>query len=275
MEASATQPAGRLYEDTPPNPPGRGSSDHSTANKALLRCKKITRIASFNACTIREDPKAMELAYRAGQLDIEILGIQEHRIVHQVETEFRFTCLEDRYLVTSSAWRNDMQAAVGGVGMLLSGRAKKTLSDIRSYSLRVLLANFADNPATTIILAYSQTNVSDISEIAQFYENLRAAIRNTPSHNFLTILGDLNARLGPEESRFPFQTTTKRNGKFLAELLAEHDLLAVNACFNKRMGKRWTFCDRGTQTKRQLDYILARRKWRDSIPNGYPLTGHN
>ena len=60
-----------------------------------------------------------------------------------------------------------MQAAVGGVGMLLSGRAKKTLSDIRSYSLRVLLANFADNPATTIILAYSQTNVSDISEIAQ------------------------------------------------------------------------------------------------------------
>ena len=59
MEASATQPAGRLYEDTPPNPPGRGSSDHSTANKTLLRCKKITRIASFNACTIREDPKTM------------------------------------------------------------------------------------------------------------------------------------------------------------------------------------------------------------------------
>ena len=96
---------------------------------------------------------------------------------------------------------------------------------------------------------------------------MRAAIRNTPSHNFLTILGDFNARLGPEEARFPFHTTTNRNGRFLAELLAEHDLLAVNACFNKRMGKRWTFCDRGTQTKRQLDYILARRKWRDSILN--------
>ena len=246
---------------------GRGSSDRSTANKVLLRCRKITRFASFNACTIRESPKAMELAYRADQLDIEILGIQEHRIVHQAETEFRFTCLENHYLVTSSARRNDVQATVGGVGMLLSGRAKKALSDIRSFSLRVLVANFAGSPATTTTVAYSPTNVSDINEIENFYEHLRAAIRSTPSHNFLTTLGDFNARLGSEEVRFPFHDTTNRNGEFLAELLAEHDLLAANTNFNKRMGKRWTFCDRGTQTKRQLDYILVRRKWRNSILN--------
>ena len=37
--------------------------------------------------------------------------------------------------------------------------------------------------------------------------------------------------------------------------------------FEKRRGKRWTFQDRTTGTLRQLDYILVRRKWRNSILN--------
>ncbi|KAJ8416741.1 hypothetical protein AAFF_G00326190 [Aldrovandia affinis] len=33
------------------------------------------------------------------------------------------------------------------------------------------------------------------------------------------------------------------------------------------MGKRWTFQDRATGMLRQLDYILVRRKWRNSVRN--------
>ncbi|KAJ8361779.1 hypothetical protein AAFF_G00422150 [Aldrovandia affinis] len=79
--------------------------------------------------------------------------------------------------------------------------------------------------------------------------------------------GDFNARLGPEDAPFTYHTNTNRNGEHLAALLTEHELLAANTLFRKRMGKRWTFQDRATSMRRQLDYILVRRKWRKSILN--------
>ncbi|KAJ8362609.1 hypothetical protein AAFF_G00367560 [Aldrovandia affinis] len=101
----------------------------------------------------------------------------------------------------------------------------------------------------------------------RFYDDLRTAIHHVPAHNFLIILGDFNARLGPEDAPFTYHTNTNRNGEHLAALLTEHELLAANTLFRKRMGKRWTFQDRATSMRRQLDYILVRRKWRKSILN--------
>lgn len=222
-------------------------------------------MASFNACTIRTDSKARELSNRASALSIEVLGIQEHRHVHPAVLQF--SRIEDHFLVTSSAWRNEAQAAVGGVGLLLTNRAKKALCDVQSYSPRILLAIFAGNPATTVIVAYSPTNASDTPDMDLFYRHLRGAIQDTPAHNFLVILGDFNTRLGPADASFPFHQDTNRNGEYLAELMMEHNLLAANTCFRKRMGKRWTFMNRVTESKRQLDYILVRKKWRNSVLN--------
>ena len=73
-------------------------------------------------------------------------------------------------MITSSAWRNETQAAVGGVGLLLSPKTKKTLCNVFSYSERVLLADFSGSLATTVIIAYSPTNVSPETEVKSFYD---------------------------------------------------------------------------------------------------------
>ncbi|KAJ8403263.1 hypothetical protein AAFF_G00354800 [Aldrovandia affinis] len=88
---------------------------------------------------------------------------------------------------------------------------------------------------------YSPTNVALIEELERFYDDLRTAIHHVPAHNFLIILGDFNARLGPEDAPFTYHTNTNRNGEHLAALLTEHELLAANTLFRKRMGKRWAF----------------------------------
>ena len=44
-------------------------------------------------------------------------------------------------------------------------------------------------------------------------------------------------------------------------------LLAANKMFQKRKGKFWTFKDRASDDLRQLDYILVRKKWRNSVHN--------
>ncbi|KAJ8417432.1 hypothetical protein AAFF_G00286590 [Aldrovandia affinis] len=52
----------------------------------------------------------------------------------------------------------------------------------------------------------------------------------------------------------------------------EHELLPANTMFWKRTGKRWTFQDRASGMLRQLDYILVRQKWRNSILNAEPYS---
>lgn len=107
---------------------------------------------------------------------------------------------------------------------------------------------------------YFPTNVTPIEEVERFYDDLRTAIHHVPAHNFLIILGDFNAKLGPEDAPFTYHTNANRNGEHLAALLTEHELLAANTLLCKRMGKRWTFQDRAaTSIRCQLDYILVRK----------------
>ena len=143
-------------------------------------------MATFNACAIKADSKTRELDDCASSCNIGILGVQEHRIIHQLPLEVLW--IEDRYLVTSPAWRNEAQASVG-VGLLLCSKAKDALCDVKSYFLRVLRAIFCSNPATTVIVAYIFSDKCHENVVEDFYDTLRAAIYDTPAHNFLCVLG--------------------------------------------------------------------------------------
>ena len=217
----------------------------------------------------RKDEDAMEIAHCAESCGVDILGIQEHRRVHNEEEreELKFEKVESYHLITSSAWRNGSQASQGGVGLLLSSKAKRSLRSVESISERILVAEFESNPVTTVMVIYSPTNTSPIDEAESFYDSLKSVIRDVPAHNFLVVLGDFNARLGKDNTPFPFHEKTNRNGDLFAELLCENELLASNTLFEKRVGKRWTFKDRATGDLRQLDYVLIRKKWRNSILN--------
>ena len=248
----------RQYDEGSLNRSRRDQSDKSAGSDAILRCKKPFSMATFNANTAREDGRMKEIVHCFMKCGIEMLGIQEHRRVH--EDSVKYSRVEGQYLITSSAWRNQSQAAVGGVGLLLSPKARKSLRTAKSVTERILVAEFDSNPVTTVIVIYSPTNVSPNEEAEEFYGKLGEVVRSIPAHNFLAVLGDFNARLGPEDSKFTYHSETNRNGEFLADLILEQCLLAANTQFRKRQGKRWTFLDKGTKKKRQLDYILVIKK---------------
>ena len=69
----------------------------------------------------------------------------------------------------------------------------------------------------------------------------------------------------PATGPFRYHNATNRNGALLVEFTTEHDLLVANTQFKKRRGKEWTIRDKGPGAHRQLDYILTRRKWRNSV----------
>ena len=142
----------------------------------------------------------------------------------------------------------------------------KSLSGVESRGDRNLIANFTGNPKTSVIVTYSPTNASSEDELEKYYKDLQGCIESIPAHNFLLILGDFNARLGKDAAKHTMHQHTNRNGKLLDDLIMEKDLVACNTCFQKRVGKLWTFMGPGGH-KAQIDYILVRRKWRNSVLN--------
>ena len=126
---------GRSYGAGSSSPLGRDSADPNTSPKALLRCRKPVLLATFNVCTIRNFAKAHKIAHYASKFSIEILGIQEHRIVYVFEAELLFSQITGHCISTSSSRRNDANA-----GLLLSDRTMKALDNLQSYSKGVLSA---------------------------------------------------------------------------------------------------------------------------------------
>ena len=165
--------------------------------------------------------------------------------------------IDNHLLVTSSAWRNTAQAALGGVGLLMNKAAENCLSDVIKISNRIVKATFSGNPETTIIVAYSPTNdKKNEAEVSTFYSSLRQAIDSTPTHNFLAILGDFNAKISASHVKHAHDKRTNENGKRL--LVHEENLTITNTVFEKRKGKRWTFED-PKGNRYLLDYINSKQ----------------
>ena len=147
------------------------TSENSRCLQALLRCKKSLFIATYNAKTLRDEDRVLELEQCTQHQGIEILGVQEHRIIHDDPIEFRK--VGSSYLVTSSGWRNEAQASQGGVGLLLSQKARKALLKAKRISKRIMTAEFDGNFKTTVIVVYAPTNCADEVEVEEFYNDLR------------------------------------------------------------------------------------------------------
>ena len=231
----------------------------------FMKCKKSINVSSMNTRTLRQPHNLGELTEAANKFYIDVICIQEHRLVHDVDIDY--TKVSQTYtLVTASATRNSTGAAIGGVGLLMNCRTMKCLTTVKKYSQRIMTASFTGNPATTIISCYSPTNCSDEEDVVMFYKSLSDALRDIPAHNMVLIGGDFNAKLGTDDIPFSFHDSTNRNGTYLLDLANSFDLVVSNTKFRKPRRKLWTF-RYPNSTKAQLDYILVRKKWVNSVQN--------
>lgn len=264
-------PTGPIQHDVGPSlkPQGRGGSENSGRDR-FIDCKRLTMFSTMNVRTIRKDSVREELAFNFEKQQIDVLGIQEHRIVHDDEL-VQYLKVRRSTLITSSAWRSDStQAAEGGVGLLLSRRGKDALTGIKSVSDRTMVATFNGNPATTVVCTYCPTSSSTDDVIEGHYNILRRTLQNVPAHNLLVVVGDFNARLGLTDVQFPYKdpyrSETNRNGQKLLDLAMEQKLDIANTRFQKKAGKKWTFLN-ASGKRRQLDYILTNSKWWNGVTN--------
>ena len=71
--------------------------------------------------------------------------------------------------VLRSARKNSVNADIGGIGILLSPCALKSLNSIKRTQPRIMCVPFNSNHSTTIMTCYSPTNASDEIDIITCY----------------------------------------------------------------------------------------------------------
>ena len=77
---------------------------------------------------------------------------------------------------TASAIPNRQSAAVGGVGVVVKSSLLQNLVSITKITDRVIHALFKGNPKSRFISRYSPTNVSDETNVEEFYESLNQTV---------------------------------------------------------------------------------------------------
>ena len=231
----------------------------------LLKCKQTLQIATFNVRTLNRIGQLPEQIASAVEHKIDIICIQENRYTHTEDIKYHETG-NGWSLVTVSAWKNSVNAAVGGVGLLIGPRALKTLNSIEKIQPRMMAATFNGNPRATIISCYSPTNVSEETELVT-YDELSSFVRSIQKHNMLVIGGDMNAQIGKNgNNKYSLHNTSNRNGQHLTDFMIENRLTCLNINYQKREGKLWTYTY-ANNTKAQIDYVLINNKWKNSAMN--------
>ena len=235
-------------------------------NQKLLKCKQTMQVATFNVRTLNRIGQLPELTASAVEHKIDTICIQEHRYTHTEDIKYHETG-NGWMLVTVSAWKNSVNASVGGVGLLIGPRALKTLNSIERIQPRMMVATFNGNPKATIISWYSPTNVSDETVIVTFYDELSSLVPSILKHNLLIIDGDMNAQIGKNRhNKYSVHNTSNRNGQHLTDFTTENWLTCLNTNFHKREGKLWTYIY-ANNSKSQIDYVFINRKWKNSAMN--------
>ena len=163
-----------------------------------------------------------------------MICIQEHRYTHTEDIKYHETG-NGWTLAIVSAWKNSINATVGGVGMLIEPRALKTIISVERIQPRMMAATFNGNPKATIISCYSATNVSEETKLVTFYEELSSLVRSIPKHNLLVIGGDMNAQIGKNRNnKYSLHNTSNRNGEHLIDFIIENRLTCLNINYQKR-----------------------------------------
>ena len=148
----------------------------TTKQYRLMKGKKYVFIGTLNVQTLRKDRKIYELIASAEDAGQDIICLQEHRFIHEDLTTKEHT-FGNWTVITSSAWKNSTDAAIGGIGMLFSPQTYKALETFEMITPRIRIATINGNPRTTVISCYSPTNVSDEIEVERFYVNLTSVTR--------------------------------------------------------------------------------------------------
>ena len=140
---------------------------------------------------------------------------------------------------------------------------------VNSRLIRIRLRGRHNN--LSILQCYAPTNDHEEEDKDLFYEQLQAELNEIPRHDVITLMGDLNAKVG-DDNNGAERTMGKfgcgninNNGERLVEFCASNDLVIGGTLFNHPAIHRLTWYSPNRRDKNQIDHIAINGIWRGSL----------
>jgi hypothetical protein len=230
-----------------------------------LHPKTTRRVGCWNVRTLYQTGKLAQVVREMECYNIELLGI----------CETRWTGSGSRQLVSGHqilySGRSDDHHS-RGVAIITTKEVHKSLLEWNPVSERIIKARYNSAFAKlTTIVCYAPTEDADEEEKDVFYDKLQEIIDETPSHDMLLLMGDLNAKVGTE-NKGRENTMGKQgigecnnNGERLTTLCQENNLVIGGTIFVHKKIHKVTWNSPDGHTQNQIDHIIINNRWRGSL----------
>jgi hypothetical protein len=223
------------------------------------------KLATFNARTLKSNFRQYELKTLAIKLNIDVIMLQEHRIIVDNSNSTNVDIGDGWSLWLSTA----SSAGHGGIGFLYSPKMKAALLEVRRISERLAVAVF--QLRTSKLRAFSgyaptsSSSAADPKLLEDFLEMLSSEFLATPSRDVMVLGADLNACL-PRDGIVVMNRCGRPNfnAPHVADTLSSLGLIAANGHARTRYRQLPTF--NGPQQRcTRLDYLLIHENRRHLI----------
>ena len=156
--------------------------------------------------------------------------------------------------------------------------ATRSVSQVECTSDRLMRVRLNGTPVDiVVIVTYMPTTDHDDEEVETVYEQVEDAIRRGRGDDYVIVMGDLNAVVGAESEedvtgRYGLGKRNER-GQMLVEFCKRNNLCITNTWYRQPKRRIYTWKGPGDLRRMQLDYIMVKKRYRNSVKNSHAFPG--
>ena len=239
-----------------------------SVKESLLRPKTFVKIGTWNVKTMWETSKTAQVIREMRKNKLDILGISECRWTGSGR---HLTVDEEgnSFTIMYSGRENTHDS---GVALIVSKEKAKTLIEWEPISDRLLKARFNSKFCKlSIIQCYAPTNDAEDEAKDNWYEQLQQAVASVPQHDMLVIMGDMNAKVGADNTGRERAMgkhgcgVINENGERLVDFCLNNNCVIGGTIFPHKTIHKLTWKSSDKKTVNQIDHVIVNNKWRKSM----------
>lgn len=248
--------------------PNESLREVRNVKESLLRPKTKINIGAWNVRTMWETSKTAQVITEMKRYHLDILGISECRWTGSGRQVARDKDGEAFTILYSG--REDTHDS--GVALIVNKDKIKTLIEWEPISDRLLKARFDSKFCKlTIIQCYAPTNDAEEEVKEEWYEHLQLVISKVPQHDMILIMGDMNAKVGSDNTRRERAMgkhgcgVMNDNGERLVDFCQNNNCVIGGTIFPHKNIHKLTWKSPDKKTINQIDHVIINNKWRKSM----------
>ena len=230
------------------------------------------KIGTWNVRTMNMGGKLENVKEEMKRNNVNVLGVGEVRWLGEGEL------WSDQYRVIYSGGKERLR----GVAIILDSSVATRVLEIKRGGDRMIMVKLhGELKDIVLIQVYMPTSEHSDEEVEKVYEQLEELLKEQKGSDYVVIMGDWNAVVGEgrEELTVGKFGLGKRNqrGEEMVDFCKRNKLVVTNTWFQQEKRRRYTWKmpgeSRGDAGRYQLDYILVRQRFRNSVKSSQSYPG--